>query len=176
MKKATPKAKAPSAEQLLDITRRVTDAQNELPGGFETACTLRHNAKAFGVTDLVYAGDLIQAKANYAFLQQLCFNLSRFAGWHNHGIDDNSFGTKIALIHSEVSEALEGFRKGKMDDHLPHRKSVEVELADAVIRIMDLSGALELDVAGAIIEKLAYNQRREDHKAENRAAVGGKRF
>lgn len=48
------------------------------------------------------------------------------------------------------------------------------ELADTIIRIMDLAGALQLDVAGAIIEKLAYNQQRPDHKKEAREAEGGK--
>jgi NTP pyrophosphatase (non-canonical NTP hydrolase) len=83
---------------------------------------------------------------------------------------------KLALIHSEVSEGLEGHRKGKMDDHLPHRSMIEVELADAVIRIADLAGALGLDLGGAIAEKLAYNAQRADHKPENRAAAGGKAY
>ena len=82
----------------------------------------------------------------------------------------------MALIHSEISEALEGGRKGKMDDHLPHRYAVEVELADALIRIFDTAGAMKLDLAGAVIEKLAYNQQRADHKPENRFAEGGKAF
>ena len=83
---------------------------------------------------------------------------------------------KLALIHSEVSEAMEGARKNLMDDKLPHRKMLEVELADAVIRILDLAGALQLDLAGAIQEKLAYNAVREDHKVENRKAEGGKSY
>lgn len=83
---------------------------------------------------------------------------------------------KIALIHSEVSEAIEGLRKDKADDHLPHRKSVEVELADAVIRIADLAGAMQLDLGGAIAEKMAYNSTRPDHREENRKATGGKSF
>jgi NTP pyrophosphatase (non-canonical NTP hydrolase) len=83
---------------------------------------------------------------------------------------------KLALIHSEVSEALEGVRKDKMDDHLPSRKSVEVELADALIRICDLAGAMQLDLGGALVEKMAYNAERQDHKPEARAAAGGKAF
>jgi len=83
---------------------------------------------------------------------------------------------KLVLIHSEVSEATEAARKNLMDDKLPHRKGIEVELADAVIRILDLCGALELDLAGAIQEKLAYNSSREDHKIENRIKDGGKAY
>ena len=83
---------------------------------------------------------------------------------------------KLCLIHSEVSEAVEASRKNLMDDKLTHRKGVEVELADAVIRILDLAGALELDLAGAIQEKLMYNQSREDHKIENRQKPNGKSY
>ena len=72
--------------------------------------------------------------------------------------------------------SLEGHRKGLQDDHLPHRPMVEVELADALIRIGDLAGALDLDVAGAVREKLAYNKQRADHKPENRQAAGGKAY
>lgn len=82
--------------------------------------------------------------------------------------------SKLDLQHSELSEATEGYRKGLMDDHLPHRPMIEVELADALIRILDLSGWLGLDIGGAIMEKLAYNQQRADHKEENREKAGGK--
>lgn len=115
---------------------------------------------------------------NIANLQAMCHLLAARSGWWD-GIDPFDkyvFGTKIGLIHSEISEAMEGGRKNKMDDHLPHRKAEEVELADAIIRIFDLAGARRLDVADAIMEKLAYNQQRADHKPEARAATGGKQF
>lgn len=83
---------------------------------------------------------------------------------------------KLCLTHSEVSESMEGHRKGLMDDKLPHRSMLEVELADAVIRIADLAGALGLDLGGAIAEKMAFNQIREDHRPENRAKAGGKSY
>ncbi len=82
--------------------------------------------------------------------------------------------TKLALIHSEISEAMEGHRRGLMDDKLPHRPAIEVELADAVIRICDLAGALDLDLAGAILEKIDFNVTRPDHDKVQRRKPGGK--
>lgn len=100
------------------------------------------------------------------------------AGWWQPGDAANPLviGTKLCLVHSEISEAMEGHRKGLADDHLPHRPMVEVELADAIIRILDLAGALDLDVGGAVAEKRAYNARRADHKPDARAAAGGKAY
>lgn len=85
-------------------------------------------------------------------------------------------GTKLMLIVSEISEAMEGHRKGLMDDKLPHRLMIEVELADAVIRIGDLAGVLGLDLGGAIAEKMRFNAQRPDHKLENRVSAGGKAY
>ena len=81
---------------------------------------------------------------------------------------------KLALCHSELSEALEGMRKGLMDDHLPHFPMIVVELADTIIRICDLAGFLGLNLGSAVHEKLEYNQTREDHKILTRAGAGGK--
>ena len=84
--------------------------------------------------------------------------------------------TKLCLIHSEISEAMEGHRKGLPDDKLPHRSMLEVELADAMIRIADLAGALGLDLGGALVEKMAFNSTRADHKMESRTVTGGKAY
>jgi len=93
-----------------------------------------------------------------------------------HDVPGRNIGELIALIHSELSEALEGARKQRMDDHLPERPSLEVELADAAIRIFDMAGGMNLDLAGAIADKLAYNATRADHRHADRAAAGGKTF
>ncbi len=147
----------------------------------------------------------------------------------------------LQLVSTEVAEATEAERKDLMDDHLPHRKGGEVELADAQIRVLDfgarmglrqssqpciswpignwsigrkhywinekvfelgaevLSGVVNIyranrlyseliqrismvaqsmryDLEGATLEKLEYNAKRADHKRENRAKAGGKKF
>lgn len=85
-------------------------------------------------------------------------------------------GELLCLVHSEVSECMEGVRKGLPDDKLPHRSMEEVELADALIRIFDYAGGFGLDLEGAYREKMAYNAVRQDHTHEARRAEGGKKF
>lgn len=109
-------------------------------------------------------------------LQEVCHSASKKSGWWDAPVTNETVPSKLCLVHSEVSEAMEGHRKDLMDDHLPHRKMFEVELADAVIRILDLAGFTGCDLAGAIKEKMAYNAKRADHKPENRAQQGGKKF
>lgn len=97
--------------------------------------------------------------------------------------------TKIALIHSEVSEGLEGLRKNLMDDKLIHRSALETEMADSLIRTFDIGGAVEraralgvvevkapFDLHAAVGEKMSFNAVRPDHKVAARRAAGGKVF
>jgi NTP pyrophosphatase (non-canonical NTP hydrolase) len=120
-------------------------------------------------------------------LTKHCHEASRNAGWwHDAATGADALanpqllltmtGWKLALIHSEVSEAMEGFRKDLMDDKLPQRKMAEVELADTVIRLFDLAGAYGFDLGAAIAEKLAYNAIRPDHRPTQRMAAGGKKY
>lgn len=99
--------------------------------------------------------------------------------WHDPATGERlnrNKGELLMLIVSEISEAMEGERKGLMDDHLPNRKMAEVELADALIRIFDYAGAYGYDLDGAFVEKRAYNAQRADHKAEARMAANGKKW
>jgi hypothetical protein len=124
-------------------------------------------------------------------LQEQCHGLAYACGWWTspNGNDQRSYvqpdhrrvdlvnvPEKLCLIHSEISEGMEGFRKDLKDDKLTHRDMLEVELADAVILCFDLAGGLGYDLAGAIAEKLSFNAKRADHKPENRALPGGKKF
>ena len=85
-------------------------------------------------------------------------------------------GELLMLCTSELAEALEGDRKNLQDDKLPHRKMFEVELADCVIRILDICGGMGLDLEGAYREKMQYNAVRVDHTKEHRLAEGGKAY
>lgn len=116
-------------------------------------------------------------------LAKLCQDIHRYnvdAGWWTN-IEtgerlERNVPEMLMLIVSEISEAMEGYRKNLMDDKLPHRKMIEVELADAVIRICDTAEGLGLDLAGAVREKIIFNTSRPDHKIENRLKENGKKF
>lgn len=122
--------------------------------------------------------DLLSAAASLSILQRICH--ARNATWwrdiHTGEPIRRNKGELLCLVHSEISECMEGVRKNLQDDKLPHRKMEEVELADAVIRILDYAGGYGLDLAGALVEKLEYNAQRADHKPENRRAENGKKF
>lgn len=85
-------------------------------------------------------------------------------------------GELLMLMVSEISEAMEGERKNLMDDKLSHRKMVEVELADLLIRVFDYAGAFDYDLDGAVSEKRAYNAIRVDHQPAARLANNGKKW
>lgn len=68
---------------------------------------------------------------------------------------DLQFSSAIALVGTELSEALEAKRKGKDDGYIAE------ELGDAIIRILDLAEAYKLDVVRAMIEKSEHNKARE---------------
>lgn len=68
--------------------------------------------------------------------------------------------SKMALVGSEVGEAVEGIRKPKQDEHCPEFTSEEVELADAIIRMVEYAEKFGLRLAEAAIAKMRYNESR----------------
>lgn len=70
--------------------------------------------------------------------------------------------SKIALMHSELSEQLEALRKGNgRSEHCPELSAEEEELADLFIRLMDYCGYYEIDLGEAVRVKMAFNLTRE---------------
>lgn len=86
-------------------------------------------------------------------INQLCkeaFQTATAKGWHE---EKRETGTLLALIHSEVSEALEADRKGDEENFVE-------ELADICIRVFDLCGMNEYDLEHMILKKMEKNKYR----------------
>lgn len=82
--------------------------------------------------------------------------ISSFMAAQGFWESDNT-GEKIALMHSELSEALEADRKNLPSDHIEGFSGLEEELADCIIRIFDFAGHHDLRLAEAFTAKVLFN-------------------
>lgn len=99
------------------------------------------------------------------FVQKEVHELAVSNGWWPEGTDSRIIPEKLALIHSEVSEALEEYRVGNLEactfSESGKPEGFGIELADAMIRILDLAQFLGLDMEDLIRCKHEYNRQRE---------------
>lgn len=94
-------------------------------------------------------------------------------GWPADMAYEPNTGEKLMLVVTELSEAMEDYRKGLPLDVIQiaggKPEGFPIELADAVIRIADLCGYLGIDLNTAIIQKLEYNKTRSFRHGGKRA-------
>ena len=104
-------------------------------------------------------------------LQQYAHATARAKGWYEGDLADRNFGEVIALMHSELSEALEAWRKGQDDVRSINGKpeGVAVELVDCVIRILDTLEYLGADFGEVLEEKMRFNEQRSYRHGGKRA-------
>lgn len=94
---------------------------------------------------------IVQALAK---LQEAVHQIAVDKGWWDR---PRLFPEVVALMHSELSEALEAYRTDAMSDKLPEVHGQDEELADCIIRILDYCGARGVDIGQVILDKIEYN-------------------
>lgn len=156
------------------------DEMKNFGRSFRYGTTERGEDLRVEIENLGYAELATLSMAGLRALQSLSWKINEAAGWHHDPRTGERIETdvprSIALCHSELSEALESFRKSLPDDKLPDHPGIEVELCDLIIRTAELAHSLKLDLGATTIEKLAVNRSRTDHGTESRSAPGGKAF
>jgi NTP pyrophosphatase (non-canonical NTP hydrolase) len=99
-------------------------------------------------------GEDIALHPTISMLQDECHGCAVEKGWWD---EPRELGTQIALMHSELSEALEAAREGKLEG----KDGVAEEFADTIIRIMDTCGHYDINLEEELLKKMMYNRGRD---------------
>lgn len=124
---------------------------------------LEHVNGPAGLQSMIYEGSAVEF---IEWFKNQCNRIAQEHGWNDKPVEK---GVDIALMHSELSEALEGIRKDLQSDHIPGFSMEEEEMADVLVRIFHYSAKHKLRLGMALLAKMTFNETRPYRH-------GGKRF
>lgn len=144
-------------KSLNDALRYMLDIQEQEPSPEITPFSERELLEQ-GVRETLDDVNLVDwTAATLERLSEVAWSIAEIKGFHE---TDRSFSEEIALMHSELSEALEAARNPDVSDKLEDFSGVEEELADLIIRVLDSARHRDLNVSRAVMAKLRYNLNR----------------
>lgn len=109
------------------------------------------------LTDYISSKDIANFIKYWEKMESAAVQIAQENGWDDTFETPHEIGTAYNNIHSELSEAWDGYVKDKMDAHVPELQNEPVEISDAILRIMHLTGVRKLKIAYALVRKLEIN-------------------
>jgi NTP pyrophosphatase (non-canonical NTP hydrolase) len=109
-------------------------------------------------------------------LAKYVFNVVKLNGFHTHTLSEKEkldiFPSYVANLHSEISELWEAYRNNRLFEDcdkadkmealgLKRLSCLEEELADEILRCLDIAHEFQVDIGQALIDKMKFNETRE---------------